>query len=151
MGDLVKEAHATVEGLFRSGYNCAESIVRGFGQLLNQDLGDETYQLFSGYGGGLGHAGCICGALNASIAVLGMFRGRKSNQDDRLVVYNLAQKFHDCFEDEFGATCCRVLNQMPFGTREQKRQCLEITTNTASLLMRFLLEEKLLSEDGTRL
>jgi hypothetical protein len=50
---------------------------------------------------------------------------------------------HDNFEAEMGATCCRVLNPYLFGTRDQRKGCLEITVNAAKILMKFLQEEKL--------
>lgn len=141
--DLVLEIQDVVRGIYKSGYNCAESIILGFKEVLDLDISPDAAKMFSGYGGGLGHAGCMCGALSGSIGVLGYFKGRKSNQDDRTLIYALSRKFHDRFEEEFGATCCRVLNPNPFGSKEQRMTCMDISVNAAKILMRFLQEEEL--------
>lgn len=141
--DLITEARNAAGGYYRANYNCAESVILGFNQVLDLKIDPEVVKMFSGYGGGLGHAGCMCGALSASIAILGYFRGRKTSEEKRDVIYDLANRFHDCFEEEFGATCCRVLNNYSFDTPEHGRTCLKITGNTAKILMQFLLAEGL--------
>jgi C_GCAxxG_C_C family probable redox protein len=113
--------------------------------VLDLDISPDAAKMFSGYGGGLGQAGCMCGALSASVGVLGFFKGRKSTEDDRSVIYKLSRSFHDRFEEEFGATCCRVLNPNLFGSKDQRKGCLDISVNTSALLMRFLQDEDLLS------
>ncbi|MGB9826805.1 MAG: C-GCAxxG-C-C family protein, partial [Desulfofundulus sp.] len=92
---------------------------------------------------GLGHAGCICGALTASTMVIGLLCGRTDNRQDRHRAYELARGFHDRFEETFGVTCCRSLNPHPFDTPEHLRHCLKITGNTARLLMEYLQEKRL--------
>ncbi|MBF7083617.1 C_GCAxxG_C_C family protein [Desulfallas sp. Bu1-1] len=129
---------------FRNGYNCAESIFLAFRELVAPELDPNLGRMFTGYGGGLGHAGCMCGALTASVAVLGLLKGRVSADEDRENCYTLARNFHDRFEQKFEATCCRVLNPHPFDTREHLRHCLKITGNTAKLLTEYLMEKDLL-------
>lgn len=127
---------------FKAGYNCAESVVRAFRDFYNLDISDEALKLASGFGGGLGHAGCMCGALSGATMVLGMFQGRSSNDQSRGPIYGSAQEFHDIFANQFGATCCRVLNPHEFGTPEQRRTCLKLTGTTAELLLNYLQEKR---------
>ncbi|WP_407314826.1 C-GCAxxG-C-C family (seleno)protein [Desulfosporosinus sp. SB140] len=54
---------------------------------------------------------------------------------DREPVYNLAHDFHDRFSNQFGGTCCRVLNPHDFDSSEHLRPCLKLTGGTAKLLM----------------
>jgi C_GCAxxG_C_C family probable redox protein len=143
--DLVTEAKNAVGNYYRAKYNCAESIIHGFNDVLNLKIDPEMIKMFSGYGGGLGYAGCMCGALSASIAILGYFKGRRTSEEKRDVIYDLSNRFHDCFEEELGATCCRVLNPYSFNTPEHARTCLKITGNTAKILMQFLLAEGLVN------
>lgn len=147
-GDLAMEARNMAGNYFREGYNCAESIFLAFREVLAPELDRELVRLFTGFGGGLGHAGCICGALAASTAILGLLAGRTDCQQDRFRAYNLAKEFHDRFEGNFGATCCRALNPHPYDTPEHLRHCLKITGNTAKLLMDFLLEKKLIGDES---
>lgn len=123
---------------FRNGYNCAEAILRAFRDGLQLPLDDAALKIASGFGGGFGHAGCACGALTASIMVLGLMSGRSDASQDRTPTYALAQEFHHLFEEKFGATCCRILNPHPFDTKEHLRNCLKITGGTAELLADFI-------------
>lgn len=145
--DLVLEARNKAGEYFRQGYNCAESIFLALRDLVAPELDAGLVRMFTGFGGGLGHAGCICGALNSSVAIIGLFRGRISNQEDREPGYNAAHEFHDLFEGRFGGTCCRVLNPNPFDTPEHLKNCLKITGNTGKLLMEYLIEKGLVKKD----
>ena len=126
---------------FREGFNCAEAVVHAFRDILNPGLSDDAVRMASGFGGGLGHAGCLCGALTGATMVLGMLQGRVSPRESREPVYASAREFHDRFREKFGATCCRVLNPHPFDSREHLRTCIKITGNTAELLQVYM-EEK---------
>jgi len=128
---------------FRSGYNCAESIFLAFRDYLGLDVPREVVRAFTPMGGGLGHAGCMCGALTASAAVLGLINGRTSSEESREPAYDLGREFHDRFESGFGGTCCRSLNPHPFDSKEHLRHCIKITGNTARLLAEFLKEKGL--------
>lgn len=99
---------------FKNGYNCAEAVVRAFRDFYKLDASDEALKMASGFGGGLGHAGCMCGALSGAIMVLGMFQGRSGKEQSRGPIYSSSQGFHDIFASEFGAACCRVLNPHEF-------------------------------------
>ena len=127
---------------FKDGYNCAEAILRAFRDSYNLDISDEALKMASGFGGGLGHAGCMCGALTASVMVLGVLEGRTDSSQNRDPVYSSASQFHDKFANKFGGTCCRVLNPHPFETKEHLRHCLKITGNTAGMLTEFLTEKQ---------
>lgn len=141
--NMVMEARNKAGGYFREGYNCAEAIFLTFREYLAPELSPDTVRLVTGFGGGLGEAGCICGALVGSVMSLNMVKGRTSLYEKRDPAYNAASQFHDLFEEKFGATCCRILNPYPFETPEHLKNCLKITGNTAKLLMEYLLEEGL--------
>jgi C_GCAxxG_C_C family probable redox protein len=143
MEDKGTEARNTAGGYFKEGLNCAESIIKTFRPQVAANMDESVVRLFTGFGGGYGHAGCTCGALAASVAVLGMLKGRTTQLEDREPAYNLAKEFHDKFEEKFGATCCRALNEYPFDTKEHLKNCLKITGNTAKLLAEFLDEKGL--------
>lgn len=130
---------------FKEGYNCAESVVRAFRDFYHLDVSDEALKMASGFGGGLGHAGCMCGALSGATMVLGMLQGRASKEQSRGPIYSSAQDFHSIFADQFGAACCRVLNPHEFGSKEQGRTCLKITGTTADLLMKYIQDKELVT------
>ncbi len=129
--------------LFKAGFNCAESILLAFRELLKLDFPPQTVRLATGLGGGLGYAGCMCGALTASALVLGALKGRTTAVESRDAAYELTRQFHDLFQEKHGNTCCRALNPHPFDSKEHLRNCLKITGGTAKLLMEFLQQKGL--------
>lgn len=137
------EARNMAGEYFRNGYNCGESIFLAFRDWLGIDVPREMVRAFTGLGGGLGHAGCMCGALTGSALVLGLLKGRTDAGESRDQAYALSREFHDRFESNFGNTCCRVLNPYPFDSKEHLRNCIKITGNTAKLLAEFMNDKGL--------
>ncbi|HHY26266.1 MAG TPA: hypothetical protein GX523_05860 [Desulfitobacterium dehalogenans] len=146
MEDLSLEARNRAGENFRQGFNCAESIVKAFNEMCNNPMSPEVVKLATGFGGGLGHAGCMCGALAGSAMVLGILKGRTQTTESRDSAYQLSKEFHDRFESKFGAICCRALNPHVFDSPEHLRNCLKITGGTGKLLMEFLQEKNLLAD-----
>ncbi|NMA68339.1 MAG: hypothetical protein GX958_02835 [Desulfitobacterium sp.] len=144
MVDLALEARNRAGDNFKQGFNCAESILKAFNEILDNPMNPEIVKLATGFGGGLGHAGCVCGALAASTMVLGMLKGRIITEESREPAYEISKEFHDLFDAKFGGTCCRSLNPYTFDTPEHLRNCLKITGGTGKLLMEFLEEKNLL-------
>ncbi len=97
---------------FKEGYNCAEAIFLTYRELLAPEMDPAMVKLFTGFGGGVGEAGCMCGALMGSIAALNMLKGRETNQTSRNEAYRLAREFTEKFTEKYGATCCRALNPL---------------------------------------
>ncbi|TGE33371.1 C-GCAxxG-C-C family (seleno)protein [Desulfosporosinus sp. Sb-LF] len=147
MADLALDARSRAGNKFKDGLNCAEAIVHTFNEILKNPLNHEGLKMATGFGGGLGHAGCMCGALTGSTMILGLFKGRVDPGQSREPSYDLAHQFHDRFVNEFGGTCCRGLNLHEFDSPEHLRRCLKLTGGTAKLLMEFIQEKKLL-DDG---
>ena len=128
---------------YKEGYNCAEAILRAFRDQLGLDIGDQSLRIASGFGGGLGQAGCMCGALSGAVMVLGLLQGRDSAAQSRDPIYTSAKEFHNRFSDHFGATCCRAINPHEFGVREQRHHCHRVIGETADLLAAFIAEKGL--------
>lgn len=143
MEDMTVEARNLAGSHFKEGFNCAESIVKAFDELCNNSGNPESVRMATGFGGGLGHAGCMCGALTGSAMILGMMRGRTTTVESNEPAYELTKEFHGRFKSKFGATCCRVLNPHEFDSPEHLRNCLKITGGTAKLLMEFVQEKNL--------
>jgi len=144
-----QDARQAAGKYFKEGYNCAEAVLRAFNAELGLGLGEDALKMGSGFGGGLGHAGCVCGALAASVMVLGALQGRVDHREDREPVYRLSEEFHRRFSEAFGGTCCRALNPHAYETREHLRHCLKITGSTAELLMGFIEEKGLPAKTRT--
>ena len=144
--EMATEARNKAGNYFKEGYNCAESIFLTYRELLAPDLDPSLVRLFTGFGSGVGEAGCMCGALTGSISAINMVKGRTSNLDSRDEAYKYAREFSERFIEKYGATCCRILNPYPFETEEHLKNCLKITGNTAKLLMEFIIDKNLCDE-----
>ncbi|MDP4126431.1 MAG: C-GCAxxG-C-C family protein [Bacillota bacterium] len=143
MENMALEARSRAGGKFKDGLNCSEAILHSFNEMLNKPLSVESLKMATGFGGGLGHAGCMCGALTGSVMVLGLLKGRHDPSQSREPGYDVAREFHDRFSNENGGTCCRVLNTFEFDSKDHLRRCLKLTGGTAKLLMEFIQEKKL--------
>ncbi|MFP4580132.1 MAG: C-GCAxxG-C-C family protein [Candidatus Sumerlaeia bacterium] len=58
---------------FASGYNCAQSVFSAFAEEMGMDV-EESLKVASGFGGGMGHLGEVCGALTGAFMALGLAR-----------------------------------------------------------------------------
>ncbi|HBC92680.1 MAG TPA: hypothetical protein DCZ10_07175 [Pelotomaculum sp.] len=143
--ELISAARNKAGDYFRQGYNCSESIFLAFRELVAPELDAGLVKMFTGFGGGLGHAGCMCGALSAAEMIISFFTGRTTNQEDREVSYQAAREYHDLFQERFGGTCCRTLNTHSFDTPEHLKNCLKITGSTGKLLMEYLMQKGLVA------
>jgi C_GCAxxG_C_C family probable redox protein len=68
-------------------------------------------RLATGFGGGVGRKGSLCGAFTGSIMAIGMKMGRTDPKDREtlLKVYEKCQQYWEKFEKEFGSRDCYAL------------------------------------------
>jgi len=106
MEDKIEKAIVT----FRSGYNCAQSVVMTFANELAFDE-SQASAISVGFGGGMGRMQEKCGAVTGAFMVLGMYNSKKhaDNLNRKTESYAMIQKFDDKFKSIHGATDCRTL------------------------------------------
>ena len=143
LGDL---AHEVAIGHYKKGVNCAETMVKTFDELCSLDIG-ENVKYATGFGGGMGYAGDVCGVVSGGVFVLGAFKGRSNPPEgSRDEVYALSKEFNGIIVNNFGDTTCRVLHKFEFGTKEQRVNCMNLIGDTAKLLGDFLVEKKIVED-----
>lgn len=103
---------------FREGFNCAESVLMAYVEVNN--IESKIIPIIAtGFGGGIGRRGSVCGALNGAIMALGLKYGRDKID---LVSYDLCvSKCSQCYEgfkNEFGSVFCRDLTGCDLSTNE---------------------------------
>lgn len=113
-----KTAESAVK-LFDSGFNCAESVLL----VLAEEFGQKTPlipRIATGFGGGVGRSGNICGALSGAIMAIGLKIGcdEAEEKEKRTTVYESVQLMIKAFEKEFGSTECKTLTQCDLQTQE---------------------------------
>jgi C_GCAxxG_C_C family probable redox protein len=102
-------------------------------------------QLASGFGGGIGHKGSLCGALTGAVMAIGMKMGRTDPKDRRTLqkVYDNCQRFWEQFEKEFGNITCFNLTGIHLDNEEERQKwlaaggrekCADLVERTATML-----------------
>ena len=130
---------------FKSGYNCCEAIVQTFRKEAGVNIDDNAFRLCSGFGGGIGHARDLCGAMAGCVMVISTLAGRNLPSDKPLAeIYPLTLEFHERFAKEFGSCACGDLMTYEFNTREHLKNCLKLVNKVAQLLAVYLEEKELL-------
>lgn len=106
-------------------------------------------KLATGFGGGVGLKGSLCGALTGSVMAIGMKIGRDDPKDRKaaLNVYEKCREFWDQFEKEFGSGDCYKLIGYHLDSPEENKQwsasggrekCAAIVEKTARMLCEFI-------------
>ncbi len=115
------------------------------------DQGSLLPKIATGFGGGIGRKGSLCGAFTGSVMVLGMKFGRTDAEDKegKERVYGLGYRFWDRFVKEIGSCYCYDLIECHLDNPEEAKRwlasgglekCSAIVEKTAGLLTEFLKE-----------
>lgn len=125
----------------QEGYNCAESVVRVSNDVMGLNLPDEALRMSSVFGGGVGGAGCICGALSGACMILGVLAGRSdANEKTKPEMNGPVKEFHTRWVNHFHAACCRVLKSTAHGGPVS---CSRLIAETAEMLDAYVKEKGL--------
>jgi len=143
---------------FSSGYNCAESVVEAVFGTIETDLPPDVLRLSTGFGGGIGLHGDVCGALAGAVIAVGAVHGRCElpRDEDRETsiaesrrqlyvdpgLYRVFNQIPNWFVARYGETLCRELTAKWHGTwlcRAHALHCREIITEVAGLAARLIL------------
>jgi len=135
---------------FKKGYNCTQSVVLAFKDLLNID--EETLlRLSSPFGGGMGRMRMTCGAFSGINIVLGLLYGYNTPEtgEIKMELYKKVQELGKKFTEENGSLMCstllnidtKELSYVPTPRTEEfykKRPCPMIIGNSAKILDDFI-------------
>ena len=137
---------------FRDGYNCAQSIVLAFEDMLTIDL-DTALKIASPFGGGMGRLREVCGSVSGMFMVLGFVKGynEPGNYEGKKELYEHVQELARRFEEENGSIVCRDLlglnvkkeDAAPEKRTEEyykKRPCVELVGCATEILEQYLIE-----------
>ena len=121
---VVSEADRAVV-LFGSGFNCAEAVLTvlcGRMKKLGRSYSGVVPSVATGFGGGIGRSGGICGALSGVVLALGLMvrHERAEDFERKYKVYDLVSRVVRDFEREFGSSCCRDLIGMDLRVEEER-------------------------------
>lgn len=129
------------EDKYKSGYNCAESVVAALAEAYPDKFPADMVSLASAFGGGIG-SGCVCGALAGSVLLLNKCIGRtQPTSQPKEPVYDAARQLHDLFKTKFTSTCCCNIKQSEFAQGGGHSNCLLVTALATELIAQFLADK----------
>lgn len=94
---------------FLEGYNCAQSVLLTMCEHWNC-TSELVPKVATGFGGGIGRCGSVCGALTGGVMTIGIKYGtNQPSSKRRPSCYRLARKLYRQFEQRHQSTLCREL------------------------------------------
>lgn len=137
---------------FEAGYNCTQSVVLAFSDLLDMEEGQLALAV-SAFGGGMGRLREVCGSVSGMFFVLGMLQGyhEPGDYEGKKQLYGKVQELARRYEEKNGSIVCRELlgldhkrdESVPEArTKEyyRKRPCRELIGCAARILDEFIKE-----------
>ena len=90
---------------FQSGYNCAQSVLLTLSEYIDPDSKNELIpKIATGFGGGIGGCGSVCGALTGGVMAVGIKYGTNEiGVEKRASAYANAQALYKQFESQHGS------------------------------------------------
>ncbi len=96
--------------LFSQGYNCSQSVVLAYADVLGLDW-EQAAKLSASFGGGLGRLRHVCGSVSGMAMVAGMLTATSdpTDREKKQKNYEVVQQLAEEFEKRNGSIICREL------------------------------------------
>jgi len=138
---LIRKAGELALQHFVAGFNCAESVLYGIIMAFDLQGGDEVMRVATPFGGGIGMAGSVCGALSGGVVGLGLVFGRTVlDAEQKKVAYAHAERLWRQFVERTSGEDCRTINTLGFDHPDHRSFCGRFVTIGAELAAGELLE-----------
>ena len=141
---MLKPIKEKTHRLHEEGFNCAESVVMTAANEWKM-RSKIIPRIATGFGGGIGRQGYVCGALSGGVIALGLKcgRGKAENIQARDKTYTLARELFKRFKEEFRSINCYELIECNLTTPEglekskkiQSEKCAKYIARTAELVL----------------
>lgn len=109
----VEERELRAMKLFRDGYNCCQSVVLAFSDVVSERTGLSEEQIIavtSGFGGGFARLREVCGSVSGMTFMAGVISpAPAADQPKRAANYALVQELAAQFRELNGSIVCREL------------------------------------------
>ncbi|MBO4985892.1 MAG: C_GCAxxG_C_C family protein [Bacteroides sp.] len=136
--------------LFKSGYNCSQSVVAAFADLYGFSE-EQALRMSASFGGGIGRMRLTCGAACGLFMLAGLETGavRADDREGKASNYALVQQLAEAFKQRNGSlTCAELLGlkkpegiSMPEARTPQyyaKRPCAKMVEEAARIWVEHL-------------
>lgn len=137
--------------LFKSGYNCSQSVLGVFCEELGMDF-ETAMKIAAPFGGGMGRMREVCGTVSGMFMAAGlMFGGDEAVSKAEL--YSKIQDLATKFREQNGSIICRELLQgiesstepVPSERTEgyyKKRPCVELVGDAVEIFENYIKESQ---------
>ena len=121
------------ENYFKSGYNCAQSVVLTYADEIGIDK-EKALLISSSFGGGMGRLCEVCGAFSGMLIVLGALKGYSENNNPtkKQEYYKVIQSLAEKFKNINGSIICRDL------LASGKKPCGQLVGDAIDILEEYL-------------
>lgn len=151
METTIEKRVARAVELFKSGYNCSQSIVTAFADIYGFSE-EQALRMSASFGGGIGRMRQTCGAACGMFLLAGLETGCIDPKDrmGKSSNYALVQKLAQSFKEQNGSLICAELLNLqknaptPHVAEERttqyyaKRPCVKIVEETAKIWAEYL-------------
>lgn len=137
---------------FRKGYNCSQSIVLAFEDMLPVEK-NKLSRMASSFGGGMGRLREVCGSVSGMFMIAGLLYGYDEPESGEVKAAHYAriQELAHRFEEKHGSIVCRELLGLSVRHDEpvpeertneyyKKRPCPELIGDAAEIFEEFIKE-----------
>lgn len=145
------------EQYFLQGYNCSQSVLMAFSDLINIDKKDLA-KLSLPLGGGLGRLRLTCGAVTGMALAAGYIFGKDEPSDiDKSKMYEITRELIKRFEVKYQTITCKELLEKAkvvaeIGGNAEKRTteyyktrpCAALVHDAAEILEEYLKEQNII-------
>ena len=135
---------------FKQGYNCSQSVVLAFKDLVNIDEAT-LLKIASPFGGGMGRLREVCGSLSGAFIILGLLYGYDTPETGQVKaeLYERVQSLARQYENDKGSIVCRELMHLNVKHDDSKpeartkdfytkRPCIELIAYATELLENYI-------------
>lgn len=111
---------------------CESTIIRINNVKKLPGFDEDIMRIASGFAGGVGGWGMVCGGISGSVMAMGLLYGCEGTEkpevyeEKRIELRQIAQRLLKAFEDEFGSVNCNDLLGVDRRTEEGKRKLEEL-------------------------
>ena len=136
--------------LFKSGYNCSQSVVAAFADMYGFTQ-EQALRMSASFGGGIGRMRETCGAACGMFLVAGLETGatEATDREGKAANYALVQELAEEFKKRNGSMICAELlglkkpegSSVPEARTEQyyaKRPCAKMVEEAAQIWVEYL-------------
>lgn len=146
----IEERVEAAKGLFQKGYNCAQSVVMAYADIIGEEP-EVLAKIAASFGGGMGRLREVCGTVSGMSLLAGWFEPcpTATDAEAKRRNYALVQQFAETFRQQNGAIVCRTLLGLDRVKDEptpaprtaeyyRKRPCKELVGDAARIVAEYL-------------